>query len=342
MPIVKLPRQLSLFLLISLSTLFFVSKAVSATKPSYQVEEIVVEPFSQSIERSGKLAFKRTLTLSFKSSGYLTKLAVDEGDSFAKEQLLASLETHELIQEKNAAYAELLQAKRNVTRIKKLLQKNVSSEQELEQAETAVETTRARYRVAFYNLNKAQIVAPFDGVVLARSTELGEFQTPGQEVLTVAAAKNNWVVKVALTSNEIGTVKLGQNVIVRLPNIGDVRGEINRIPAIANTDGGLFAIDVLLPEIDLSSGVVAGQLAQVVINSTSSEYVYRLPIEALVSVNEQGQAVIATKKVGEKALTHQTFEIFKLDNRYVYLQANQYDPQLTIITHGWQHLKINE
>jgi len=69
----------------------------SAKSNNFDVEEISVQPLNNVIHRTGKLDFKRTLSLSFKSSGYLTKLSVDEGDYFDHKQLLASMDNSELI-----------------------------------------------------------------------------------------------------------------------------------------------------------------------------------------------------------------------------------------------------
>lgn len=304
------------------------------------VEEINVEQFSDVVTRTGKLDFKRTLNLSFKSSGYLTNLSVDEGDYFEKGQLLASLDVSELVEQKNSTYARLLQAKREVTRITKLIAQNLSFEQELDLAKTKVDTVRAEYKVAFYNLEKAQINAPYSGVVLSRHSELGELQSPGREVLKVAALKDNWVVKVALTGLEIGQVKLNQVVNVRLHSLGNVKGVINKIPVISNTENQLFIIDVLLPDVLLNSGVVAGQIAEVSIDFSSNNFVYRVPLEALISVDDNGRALVLTKLSSADNTTQQAFDIFKIDNNYVYLIANKSQQTLNVVTRGWQHITL--
>ena len=156
-----------------------VSASFFSFSQSYDLEQVIVEPYADTIKRTGKLDFKRTLNLSFKSSGYLTKLSVDEGQYFEKDQLLASLDTTELLQNKNSTYAQLLQAKREVNRQRELLKNELSSQQELDLALTKVETTRSAYQIAFYHLEKAQVYSPFSGVVLNRYTELGELQSPG-------------------------------------------------------------------------------------------------------------------------------------------------------------------
>ena len=317
-----------------------ISASFSTLSQSYDLEQVIVEPFADTIKRTGKLDFKRTLNLSFKSSGYLTKLLVEEGQYFEKNQLIASLDTTELLQNKNATYAQLLQAKREVNRQKKLLEQGLSSEQDLDVALTRVETTRAVYQIAFYNLDKAQVFAPFSGVVLNRYTELGELQTPGREILKVAALEKNWVIKVALTGNEVSQVRLGQKVNVTLQALGSVIGEVSKIPAIANTSGNMFIIEVLLPNLTLKSGIVAGQIAEITIDFTSDNFVYRLPISALIRVDDNGQAVVITKNKDD--LTYRNYDIYCLDNQFVYLFASIDDQPLQIVTNGWQHIKLGK
>jgi multidrug efflux system membrane fusion protein len=317
-----------------------ISASFSALSQSYDLEQVIVEPYADTIKRTGRLDFKRTLNLSFKSSGYLTKLFVDEGQYFEKDQLLASLDTTELLQNKNATYAQLLQAKREVNRQKTLLENALNSEQDLDIARTQVETTRAAYQIAFYNFEKAQVIAPFSGVVLNRYTELGELQSPGHEILKIAALDKNWVVKVALTGSEVSQVRLGQKVNVSLQALGVVIGEVSKIPAIANTDGNMFIIEVLLPNLTLKSGIVAGQIAEITIDFTSDNFVYRLPISALISVDDNGQAIVITKN--DQELTYQHYDIYRLDNQFLYLFASVDDQPIQIVTSGWQHIKLGK
>lgn len=307
-----------------------------------ETEKVIVEPFTDNIARSGKLAFKNTLLLSFKTNGYLKTLTVDEGDAFTKNQILASMDITELKADKDAKYAQLLQAKREVTRIRKLLPKQLSSQQALDAAQTQVETARSAYRVALYNLDTAMIKVPFDGVVLQRFTDLGELQVPGKSVLRVAAINDNWVVKVALTGNEISQVRLGQPVTVTLANKGKIAGKIVKIPAMANGDSNLFVIDILLPDLNLFSGAVAGQIADVDIQFSSDDFVYRLPIDALIDINEQGQAIVLTLSENSQEYTHQYFDIHKMDNHYLYLAARPDESDLQVVVRGWQNINAGK
>ncbi len=336
----SLRHKVTLLFLSSMLCFFSaVSNAQNVVSEGYQLSQITPEPYTQVIKRSGKVNFKRTVKLSFKSAGFLMQLNVDEGDIFTEKQLLAALDTEELIAEKNAAYARLLQAKRNVKRIKILLAKSLSSQRELDDALTAVDTTRATYRVAFYNVDKAQVFAPFDGVVVARNTDLGELQSPSKVALQVAALDNNLIVSVALTGEEIAFVHVHQKVKVHLAHFGLIDGQISKIPAMADSHSHLFNIEVLLPATRFTRPLIVGQLAQILIYAPSQDFVYRLPIEALNAVDKQGRALIAVEQHNKP--TQQAHVIYKVDNDYLYLQADEYSPSLAVITQGWNKLSLN-
>lgn len=333
---------LAKFCWLKLAAVFLLLSITSFThgmfNESYQVTQVDVEPYIYVIRRTGKVNFRHTVNLSFKTVGFLTQLNVDEGDAFESHKLLAALDTSELSADINAAHAHLSQAERNVDRIQILLAKKLSSQRELDDALTTVETTRSAYRVATYNLEKAQMFAPFSGVVVQRNTELGELQSPSKIALQVAALEHNLIVSVALTSEEINFVKLNQKVQVHIARFGLIEGMISKIPAISNSRSHLFIIEVLLPETSLTRPPIVGQLARILIHSQSHDFVYRLPIEALNGVNEQGQALIVHEK--NSNAIQQSFPIYKVDNDYLYLQAVQGDLPLQVITQGWNKLPL--
>jgi multidrug efflux system membrane fusion protein len=329
-----------------LLSLFVVS--MSLVIPSYaqqiEIKTIKAEPMVKKISRTGKLTFKRTLNLSFKSSGYLENLTIDEGESFTKGQLLAQLDSEEFIAEKNASYARLLQAKREIRRIKTLISKKLSSQQALDDAKTLVETTRASHKIAEYNLSKSQLIAPFDGVVLTRFTELGELQSPNQHALKIAAIDNNLVVRVALTAAEINIIILQQKMDIKLAQFGLIAGSVSKIPAIADEQSHLFTIEILLDNLNLNvNQVVVGQLVHVLTDVITDTLAYKLPLEALNSVDRQGRALIMVLDADStetESYSQQALLIKQLSNEYIYLSAQPSPLPLTIVTRGWQHLAL--
>ena len=319
-------------------TLLLILIANSTFAQSYDTEMVAVELYSDTIQRTGKLDYKRTLSLSFKSSGYLTLLNIDEGDQFTKGQLLASLDVTELTEDKNSNYAQLVQAKREVERIGRLMDEKMASERDMDDAITQAESLRAAYQVSYYNLEKAKIYAPFSGIVLTRNTEIGELQSPGQEALKIA--KLDWVVRVALTGKEVSQVKLKQSANVNIRHMGTIEGIVSKIPAIANSESNLFIVEVLIPKIPNASGLIAGQLAGVKIDFKSEIFVYRLPITALVAVDDEGKAIIISQSSKQVEFSEQSFAVFHLDNDYVYLSASSNDVPIKVMTKGWRNFLL--
>lgn len=322
------------------SILFFscITSVQGASNEGYQVTQVDTEPYTQIIQRTGKVDFARVVNLSFKTAGLLTQLNVDEGEVFQDKQLLAALDISVLEAEKNAAYSRLLQAKRNIGRVKTLMKKKLSSQRDLDDAITSVETTRANYRVANYNLEKAQLFAPFEGVVVQRFTDLGELQTPGSTALQVASLTGNLIVRVSLTGEEISLVHLNQKVEVHLAYLGVVDGKISKIPAIADSRNHLFNIEISLEENQITKPFIVGQLARILIHAQTDNLVYRLPIEALNAIDEQGKALVTIEHNNKPV--QQAFTIFKLDNDFIYLRAQDNAVTLDVITQGWNKLPL--
>jgi len=321
-----------LFLLFLTSCIF----STQGLSQSYSQEVITATPLSKSFQKIGRLDFKRTSNLSFKSSGFLNSLSVDEGDYFSEKQILAALETEELVADKNAKYSRLVNAKRNVKRVKQLIERSLGSERDLDDANTAVDVARAAYRVAFYNLEKAQLIAPFSGVVIRRLSDLKELQAPGKTVLEVAALEDNWIVRVALTGDEIQHIRRGQSVSVTISGLGSVDAEVSKIPAKANMQSSLFDVEVTLKNINLNARLISGQVAQVKFEFLQNKLVYKVPVSSLMSVDESGKAVFLVEASSNNYLPT-AFDVLQIDNRFVYIPAGLQQTPLNVVSQGWQH-----
>ena len=137
-------------------------------------------------------------------SGYLKRWYADIGTPVMAGQLLAEIETPDLDQQLLQARAELATARANVEladstsrRWQTLLRTDSVSRQEADEkagdlaAKTAVEKGLAANVQRFETLKQfTRLVAPFDGVVTARNTDVGALinvgGTPGSELFVVS------------------------------------------------------------------------------------------------------------------------------------------------------------
>ena len=128
-----------------------------------------------------------------RTNGYLKKWYFDIGAHVHKGDLMAVVETPEIDQQLDQTRAELerMQANAELARVtsnrwQTLLAKHAVSQQEADQtrsnyiaAQAAVDASRANVRRLEQLQSYERIVAPFDGVVTARNTDIGDLIDAG-------------------------------------------------------------------------------------------------------------------------------------------------------------------
>ncbi|HWZ01155.1 MAG TPA: efflux RND transporter periplasmic adaptor subunit [Edaphobacter sp.] len=129
-----------------------------------------------------------------RTSGYLLHWYADIGSHVKKGQLLADIQTPELDQQVEQAQSDLATAQANfqlaqitADRWQKLLLKNAVSTQERDQASGDLNARRAALSAQEANVRRLQqlqgfekIYAPFDGVITARNTDIGDLIQAGE------------------------------------------------------------------------------------------------------------------------------------------------------------------
>lgn len=155
------------------------------------------------VKAAGIVVAKDRRDLSFKVGGLLARVAVREGDSVRKGQLLASLDETELSAGVRQAREGLEKARRDRERARTLSAAGVIPRAAGEDAETAHAVAEAALEAAAFNLRHAVIVAPDDGWVDRRLAEPGEVAAPGRPVLSVSGLARGFVVRVNLPDRDV-------------------------------------------------------------------------------------------------------------------------------------------
>src|SRR5580700_9208074 len=128
-----------------------------------------------------------------RTNGYLRKWYVDIGGRVKKGQLLAVIETPEVDQQLQQARSNLLTAQANLelasvtkTRYQGLLKSNAVSQQDVDNAvgtynanKAIVEADKAAVEQYSALVSFEKVYAPFDGVITARNTDIGDLINSG-------------------------------------------------------------------------------------------------------------------------------------------------------------------
>ncbi|HUK62209.1 MAG TPA: efflux RND transporter periplasmic adaptor subunit [Dongiaceae bacterium] len=238
--------------------------------------------------------------LGFTAPGRLQVLRVDEGDTVAAGAPLASLDRSETQARRDQAAAQaaaaraqlrelergsrpeeiataraeakaaadqLAEAERNADRVRALAEKKVVSQQDDDQAATALQVARSRSTQAQQQLKlveagprrekidsaraqldaaeasvktldaslaQMEIVAPFRGVITVRHHQRGEIVAAGSPVVTVLNRDDRWV-RIYVPEDRIGAVRVGEPARIRSDTFKnrDYTGEVTTISSEA-------------------------------------------------------------------------------------------------------------
>jgi len=113
-----------------------------------------------------------------KTSGYVEKVYVDEGQKVRKGQVLFKLETQSLSQDASAAKARVNVAQVEVDKLIPLVEKNIISAVQLETAKANLAQAKANLSGVSANIGYATIKSPIDGYVGAINFREGALISP--------------------------------------------------------------------------------------------------------------------------------------------------------------------
>ena len=248
------------------------------------------EFYEVSREYIGKVVSKQLASLSFEYTGKVENVYVDSGDLVTKGQLLAEFNTELLaikLQEIDASIRQLnAQAelnRLNLERINELNTKGYSSKQTLDELETEKKVIKAdlsrqqaNKSTINYQISKAQLHAPFAGVISSRSVAEGEVFSSNQTAFELIKQAQHEVsvgvpVKVAreLSIRQLLQVELGQqDISAKILVIGKQVNQVSRTVELrlAVTNQATF---------------YNGQLAKIKIKQRVNQAGFWLPLAAL-------------------------------------------------------------
>lgn len=160
----------------------------------------------------------------------------------------------------------------------------------LKQAEAVLEASRQRIKQAEaaaasadVSRKDAVILAPYDGIVIARMIEPGDLAAPGSPFLVIEQA-GGLEVDVIMPENNIHSIKQDQAVDVIMPDVQEnaLKGTVRAVVPSADPQSRSFIVKVALPVLE---GIRSGVFARVNI-PLGDESMLLIPSSALVN---QGQ-----------------------------------------------------
>ena len=174
--------------------------AVQAAPPPVHAVTLKPEVVVPRSVATAEILANRESKMRSETAGRVVAVLADAGERVKQGQVLLRLDVGRPASAAQAARAgvaqseaRLNQAERELSRTEKLVKTGGLPEQRLDDAEDAVrlasaarEAARAEAQLARRGLTEAVVRAPFDGTIVERTVELGEYLGPGSPLLTLA------------------------------------------------------------------------------------------------------------------------------------------------------------
>jgi RND family efflux transporter MFP subunit len=190
---------------IVLLVLSVVSPGVAAQDlPGVQLETVNPGTIRQEVTLNGTVTALRVSGISASVAGLLEQVEVETGDRVARGDTLVALDDELARWELEAASAEVEEARSRLEEAERRLTearsvgagRNIAAtevsarESEVETSRAALARLEATRRQVAVNLERHRVTAPFDGVISQRSRDIGEWVTPGDQLLTLVDTGN--------------------------------------------------------------------------------------------------------------------------------------------------------
>ncbi|MCG8425777.1 MAG: efflux RND transporter periplasmic adaptor subunit [Chromatiales bacterium] len=270
----------------------------SASPPPARVVTVPVEEQEMAATQalSGIVDFDRISAVSGEVSGLITKLHISEGKQFKAGDPLLELNT-DLIRkdidiknkEKAQVSADLEKVGRTLKRLESLLQKNSASRQAYDDArfdhrslQKKRETLDEELQRLKLQLDKSVVRAPFNGIVLEKQKEQGEWLAPGMPVCRLASTED-LVVKVAVSENMAKFQQVGQTIPISI-NALDLRltGTVKGFIPVADLRSKSALLKITIP---YQPGVMQNMTASAEVAAGRKQTLQMIPRDAVVRMN---------------------------------------------------------
>ena len=224
------------------------------------------------IELSGSVVSDNQKMITSRYMGFIKNMKVSEGDIVKKGDLLYEIDSKEIEAAERQVDLAINQARlalqmnenqlnnvlTNLARNKRLYKKGMVSKFQLENLELAAKNMKDMVKLAKEQVAQAQaqktsvlnqykylkIVAPNDGVIVAKRAKEGEIQIPGMPAL-VLTDLSDLKIMTEISETNLRYAKIGKKVKVEIPSVGySGEGEVTSIIPNSNPMTHKFKIKI--------------------------------------------------------------------------------------------------
>ncbi len=265
------------------------------------VKKIVSQKVDHPLSFIGTLYYERVSRVSSQVAGQVKRVMVKEGDRISRGTAVAFLDTQildkEILIQKNRVEQAALQishTRSDFDRMTFLHKKNSVSKKQFDDTKFLFEEARLQKAAAqtlleklLIQKQKSVIRAPFDGIVLEKNSDSGDWVQPGTVVIELGSV-NDLAVKVPMAETVLKHITVGQQVkVVINAHSREITGVIDRLGTVADLRTKNVFLTVTIP---MQALAVQNMSATVFIRAGKKQILSMIPRDAVVKF--QGRDVV--------------------------------------------------
>ena len=250
-----------------------------------RVADIRHERSHRPVTVTGLVVPSREIKLSFKTGGVIAGIYAGEGTRVGKGEVLAALNLSEITAQVKQYRNGYEKALRDFQRAKNLYGDSVATLEQLENAETALNVSKAGLDAAAYNLEHSRIIAPDNGTILRQLAETNEIIAPGYPVFIFGTSGTGWKIKAGLADRDFVRIRQGDTARVTTDAYPGITfgAFVSQISEAANPSTGTYEIELDLQRTDRK--LAAGFVVNLEIFPAATDSFLYLPVQALTEAD---------------------------------------------------------
>ena len=340
-------QKLPLYILFILAAIFACKKisheeieakplAATNTSVPVRVEAIGVAASNESIEALCYVSSESEAKPAFKTGGVINRTYFKEGDKVRKGQLLASLIMTEINAQVSQAEEGLSKAVRDKERVQNLHLDNVATDEQLQNATTALEVARKSVEIAKFNKSYSQVYAPISGIIVKQIMHDGEIVGPGMPIYAIMGIDNkDWKITASLTDRDWAGIKVGNKCTVSLDAFPDKKFSAKVVDKSLVGGNASGTLDIKLKFIDQPKNLAAGLVGKVFIKSDFSQNSIVIPLSAITKIKGNTATVFTEENGKSRKLV---IQVGKIIGKSIEVLSGL-DGVKTIVTTGAMYLE---
>jgi len=269
------------------------------------VADVSGNAIAQQVVATGSYGPRDQIPLSFKIGGVVARVLVDQGTAVRRGQLLAALDLREIDAMVDKARVGVEKAERDAARVARLVTDSVATLAQSQDANSALDASRADLATARVNREYATIVAPQAGIVEQRLVTAGTTIGAGTPVFTLGGSARGRVLRVGVPDRDALRVRVGDAATVTFDAARGVTfpGVVTLLGQSADARTGTYAVEIQLREASSRSRTPAeenapsltslpsGLVGRVTITTRTTTVGTLIPVDALIEADADSATV---------------------------------------------------